>query len=493
MAPLSSVHDLKTLILSFHPAIAIETGEEARVFALLQDATQALNLPLFEWTITRGLLRHPNRQAIAATKEPQQLLDQLYNLNLEGVFILKDFTPHLKDATLIRRLREVLQRFTQNHSTLILTGRSLSLPAALSPEVVHYPLQLPSRDELYAALLTVVRSLQKRQQLQIDLNPDTLNAVLNALQGLTLDQARQIVAYAILLDNKLSVDDVQHILDRKRQFLEQDGLLEYYPPEANQHDLGGFERLQSWLERARAGFTPEAAELNLPAPKGILLVGVQGCGKSLAAKVIARQWQLPLLKLDAGRLYGKYVGESEKNFRRAIALADAMAPAVLWIDELEKSFGGTGDSDSGVSQRLFGSLLTWMQEKDQAIFLVATANDLSKLPPELLRKGRFDEIFFVDLPVAPERETIFKIHLRLRKQDPELFHLAALVTATEGFSGAEIEQAIITALYQALHIIVPLPPELILAEVKATVPLSVSRKEDIEQLQAYARDRFVSV
>jgi SpoVK/Ycf46/Vps4 family AAA+-type ATPase len=225
-----------------------------------------------------------------------------------------------------------------------------------------------------------------------------------------------------------------------------------------------------------------------------MLVGVQGCGKSLAAKVIARQWQLPLLKLDAGRLFDKYVGESEKNFRRAIGTAEAMAPAVLWIDEIEKGMAqGGGENDGGLSRRLFGSFLTWMQEKTAEVFVVATANDISALPPELLRKGRFDEIFFVDLPQAGERQAILGVHLRLRRQDPARFDMARLATASEGFSGAELEQAVVSALLRALQAQRPLDTELVVDELGATVPLSVSRREDVERLRAFARERFVSV
>jgi SpoVK/Ycf46/Vps4 family AAA+-type ATPase len=243
------------------------------------------------------------------------------------------------------------------------------------------------------------------------------------------------------------------------------------------------------------GFTEEARALNLSAPRGILIVGVPGCGKSLAAKVIAREWKMPLLKLDAGRLLDKFIGESEKNFRKAIAMAESLAPVVLWIDEIEKGLVATGggDADAGLSRRLFGAFLTWLQEKRQEVFVVATANDLSLLPPELLRKGRFDEIFFVDLPDTQEREAILKIHLTLRKQDPAVFGLAKIVAACDGFSGAEIEQAVVAGLYRALSSKRALNTELLLEEINHTIPLSVTRREDIQRLQEVGRDRFVSV
>ena len=252
---------------------------------------------------------------------------------------------------------------------------------------------------------------------------------------------------------------------------------------------------RKWVEigHPRVGFTPQARQYNLPAPKGILIVGIQSCGKSLAAKTIARQWQLPLLKLDAGRLYDKYVGESDKNCRRAVTLAETMAPCILWIDEIEKSMGQTsGEADGGLSRRLFGSFLTWLQEKSQEIFVVATANDPSAIPPELLRKGRFDEIFFVDLPEVDERRDILEIHLGRRQQGTTAFNLDELVMATDGFSGADIEQAVITAHYRALYENRSPDTALLLGEIKRTVPLSVSRREDIQRLRTLARERFVA-
>jgi SpoVK/Ycf46/Vps4 family AAA+-type ATPase len=313
---------------------------------------------------------------------------------------------------------------------------------------------------------------------------------------MTLHQARQVITHCVVEDGKLTAGDVQKILDRKIQAVKDGGLLEYYPLEDNRFELGGFANLKAWLERAKTGFSKEAKALNLTPPRGILLVGVPGCGKSLAAKVIARQWQLPLLKLDAGRLFDKFIGESEKNFRKAVEMAESLAPIVLWIDEIEKAMvagGGSGEADSGLSRRLFGAFLTWLQEKKQEVFVVATANNLATLPPELLRKGRFDEIFFVDLPDDREREAIWKIHLALRRQDPAAFDVEKVVSASDGFSGSEIEQAVVASLYRALHQKRPLTTDLLIEELGQTVPLSVTRLEDIDQLRETARGRFVNV
>jgi SpoVK/Ycf46/Vps4 family AAA+-type ATPase len=359
---------------------------------------------------------------------------------------------------------------------------------------VHYDLRMPSADELRPVLRNVLRSLQRTRQVDVDLSPEDLDRFLAALSGLTLNQARQAIAHAVIHNGRLDASDVERAQDRKAEILREDGLLEYYPAEDNPYELGGFGRLKCWLERASAGFSAQAREMNLEPPSGILLVGVPGCGKSLAARYVARSWKLPLVKLDAGRLYDKYVGESEKNFRKALALAESMSPVVLWIDEIEKAMAQSGGGDdSGVSRRIFGAFLTWLQEKQEQVFVVATANDLSALPPELLRKGRFDEIFFVDLPDAAEREAIFAIHLRQRKQDPAAVDLSALVEASDGMSGAEIEQEGKRSLYEALHRKQPLDTAMLVCTLESTLPLSVTRREQIEALRREGRERFVPV
>ncbi len=494
MSLLTTVHDLKTLVLSYHPAVVIDTVEEERVQRLLQAAALELRLPLFEWSLTRGLLRVGAPQPIFGTTDPAGVLRHVSSLSIEALFHLKDFGPHLADAEVQRAFRDVAQRFGRTRSTLVLTGSEVEMPPGLTHLAVHLGLELPDEEELRAVLRTVLRSLEAKRPVDVTLSPDELGRLIRAMSGLTLNQARQALAFAVLEDGKLGPSDIQRILDRKAQLIHDGGLLEYFPVQDNRFEIGGFGRLKAWLDRARVGFEPEARALNLTPPKGILLVGVQGCGKSLAAKFVARAWSMPLLKLDASRLYDKYIGESEKNFRHATTLAESMAPAVLWIDEIEKGFmAGGGDADGGLSRRLLGSFLTWLQERRADVFVVATANDLSSLPPELLRKGRFDEIFFVDLPDAAEREAIWRIHLGLRKQDASTLDLARVVAASDGFSGAEIEQAVIGALYRALHAKKPLTTELLLEEIRGTVPLSVSRREDVEALRALARARFVPV
>lgn len=518
MALSTSVHDLRTLIRSFHPLIVMETVEEDRVASLLQSVGNQERMPLFEWSITRGLTRNENGPTLSKmTATPLALLQHLQGLTVEGMFWLKDMAPHLQDAATARQLREVAAAYSRSRATCVITGEPIALPPDLERLAVRYRLSLPGQDELDAMLSHVLQSLDGRRQSRPrsttlahsmvsaitgardsppQLPPQERVAILRALKGMTLHQARQVITQCVMDDGTLTADDVQKILDRKVQAVKDGGLLEYYPLEDNRFELGGFGNLQRWLDRAKMGFTPEAKALNLTPPRGILLVGVPGCGKSLAAKVIAREWRLPLLKLDAGRLFDKFVGESEKNFRKAVEMAESLAPIILWVDEIEKALvagGGNGDADAGLSRRLFGAFLTWLQEKKEEVFVVATANDLSSLPPELLRKGRFDEIFFVDLPDDRERDAIWKIHLGLRKQDVAAINLTHVVSASDGFSGSEIEQAVVAALYRALHQKTALTTDLLIEELTQTIPLSVTRREDIDRLRETAQGRFVNV
>jgi hypothetical protein len=494
---LSVVHELKTLVLSRHPAIALETVEEERADALLGEVARETNLTVFEWTITHGLVRQPGTEAVYGTQDPARMLATIQQLSVEALFVLKDFSAQLTTPTVARTFRELLDQLAapERLSTIVLLGVTAELPEGIAPEVVRYELRLPGRAEYRRVIAEVVTSLQATRRAEVRLGAGDFDTFASALCGLTLNQARQALAQVAIEDGALTAEDLERVVGLKARALREGSMMEYFPSASDGCELGGFANLERWLDRARIAFSDQAAELNIPAPKGILLVGVQGCGKSLAAKVIARQWQQPLLKLDFSTLYDKYVGESEKNLRHAQATADAMAPIVLWIDELEKGLAPSGDqaADGGLSRRLFGSFLTWLQEKRTDVFVVATANDISALPPELLRKGRFDEIFFVDLPDATERAEILRIHLTLRKQDPAQFDVERIAGAADGFSGAELEQVISASLLRALQDRVPLSTDLVLNELSATVPLSRSRQEDVERLRAFARERFVAV
>lgn len=496
MSLASSVHDIRSLILSFHPVIAVETTEEERLRSILQSVCKKAHLTLFEWSLTRGLTKADQPQSInRTTAQPLEALKHLNTLIVEGVYLLKDFARHLEDPEVARQFRETAERFTHSKSALILVSSELDIPSRLDSLVLRYPLQLPGSQELLEVVATVARSMNNGPRWDLKLPKPELEILLTALKGLTLNQARQAVAHAIIRNGRLDGNAAAAIQDHKVEILREGGLLEYYPSTDNPFQLGGFANMLQWLERARMGFTPEAKAMGLTPPRGILVVGVQGCGKSLSAKAIARAWSLPLLKLDMGSLYNKYMGETEKNFRKALDMAESLAPCVLWLDEIEKaiSTGSQSDSDDGVSLRILGHFLTWLQEQDKGIFVVATANNISRLPPELMRKGRFDEIFFVDLPTSEERLAILKIHMDLRKQAADSVDLQAVTAQTEGFSGAELEQALIAALYRSLHARAPLSTQHILDEVSQTIPLSISRKEDLQRLRSAAQGRFVPV
>ncbi|MBJ7471844.1 MAG: AAA family ATPase [Solirubrobacteraceae bacterium] len=495
--PTSPSHELRTLVSSYHSAIAIESDEEERALALVDGVGHDLGMPVFDWTLTRGMVRRGSDQVMYKSTDPAAALAGVLEMKLEAIYVLRDLREKLDDAGVSRALRDVMDQFdaSTQRATVVLLGTRPELPPELHDRIVAFPLGLPSEQEYRATLTAVATSVTASGVAQVSLSADDEAELVKALRGLTLNQARQILARCALDDGVLHISDLPRLIERKTRELGTGGLLEYFPPDDNAATLGGFDGLHRWLERARVGFTPEARALNLPQPKGVLLTGVQGCGKSLAAKAIARAWGMPLLRLDAGSLYDKYIGESERNLRRVLEIAGSLSPSVLWIDEIEKAIAtGSGDGpDGGLSQRLLGTLLTWMAERKDPVFLVATANDIFRLPPELMRKGRFDELFFVDLPNAAERAQIIGIHLQMRKQDPRRLDLSGLVAATAGFSGAELEQVVVGTLLGSLHSGTPVTGDAFLAEAAATVPLSTSRAEDISRLRALAAGRFVPV
>ena len=486
--------ELTLLIRSRHPIVAVECDDEARLLAHLADSCATLGLPLFTWSITDGLRRAGAGTSVYETSEPAKALAHVEAAELPAVYVFRDLGPWLNDARLVRRLREAAQAADARRTTLVLSGVSIELPAELKPLAARFSLDLPGHEEMRALVLDQFKQLDRGHAYGYRMSREELDRFVGQLAGLSAPEARRVVARCLLEDGVLDVQDLAVALEAKKDRVESSGVLEFEETREGQVTLGGLANLKGWLARARAGYSERARELGLEPPRGILLVGVQGCGKSLACRAVAREWGLPLLRLDAGRLFDKYVGESEKNLRKAFETAEAVAPVVLWIDEIEKAFatGSGGDVDGGLSRRLFGTFLTWLQEKKPGVFVAATANDLSAVPPELLRKGRFDEIFFVDLPSPTEREAIFRLHLERRKQDPAGFDLGALVQASDGFSGAEIEQAIVTALYAVVaDQDEALTTQRLIAELGATVPLSRSRREDIEALRTFAAERFV--
>ena len=486
--------ELGLLIRSRYPILTVETHEESRLLELLAARARELNLAFFVWSVTDGLQRHGLNQPVYETQEPAKVLRHIETIETPSLFLLRDFHPFLNDPVLVRLLRDIAQEKAHVPVTLVLSAPALDLPRELRTLAARYRLRLPEEKELRRLVLDTFGHLNPDKKKAYRLTDDELGTLVRNLKGLTLEEARRVVGRCVLDDNVLDAADVLHALAVKKEHIEQSGILEYFEVGTDTPSLGGLRRLKEWLRRYQAGFSERARRLGLRPPRGVLFVGVQGCGKSLASKTIAREWNLPLLRLDPGRLLDKYIGESEKNLRHAFDTAEGVSPVVLWIDEIEKAFAGSAGSeaDAGLGRRLFGSFLTWLQEKRESVFVAATANDLAATPPELLRKGRFDEVFFVDLPDEEERREIFSIHLSLRKQNPRDFDLEALAQGSDGFSGAEIEQVVVAALYGLLaENAERLTTERLQAELAATVPLARARREQIAELRAFARDRFV--
>ena len=414
------------------------------------------------------------------------------------IFLLRDLHPALKypytdkNAPVVRELRNLTRELKRSKKTIILTSHALELPEELKEEVTVIDFPLPNVQEIDSLISHVV---EKPQQLQV--SGLAREQLVKACQGLSRARIGRVLAKALAAKQQINESDIDGVLEEKQQAIRQTGILEFFNSRESLKSVGGLENLKQWVKMRQDAFTDEARRYGIPNPKGVLLVGIQGTGKSLSAKTIASEWRLPLLRLDTGRLFGGIVGESESRVRQMIQLAEAIAPCVLWIDEIDKAFGNIisgGDGDSGTSRRVFGSLITWMQEKTSPVFIVATANNVRILPAELLRKGRFDEIFFLNLPSESERQDIFKVHLqRLRPTRLREFDLGVLAKRAENFSGAEIEQVVIDGLYRAFGTFVngqrrDLMTEDILRSIEDTVPLAAIARSQIEDLKRWAAE-----
>jgi ATP-dependent 26S proteasome regulatory subunit len=491
-----TAENLRLLIQAGNPIISIETPDEPRAIRMVRAATLKLGLSLFEWSVTRGLSEAPpalSKVVVDPGKVPAALR-HVKEIEYGAVFLFKDLGPHCKDPSVVRHLRDLYFTPGCRQWTLILV-ESTPLPPDVRRLTVPFEVGFPDEEELAEVVRETFREARSRSLVEIEakLTKREMEQLVQTLRGLTVEEAGRIVSAAIHHDNVLDGADLPRIIDAKRNRLGTMGCLESITADVPPEDIGGLSNLKRWLNQRRAGFSAKAREFGLDPPRGILLLGVQGCGKSLCAKVVAAAWRLPLLRMDPGVLYQKFVGESEARLREALNQAESMSPAVLWIDEIEKAFASAGadSADGGLSQRMFGTLLSWMQDHRHPIFLIATANNIAQLPPELMRKGRFDEIFFVDLPNPADRRAILSVHLRKRKRDKDSFDLDKLVAATEGFTGAEIEQAIVTGMYAAFTEGKEVGTEHICAAVTDTQPLSVVMRESVQRLRAWARDRCV--
>jgi hypothetical protein len=491
--------EVETLVRARYPILYIITSEEMRVQALVLDIAAKRQKKVFEWTCSSGLVPagssiQSQRSRNSPTKDPVAALDLIVDQVEPAIFLFKDFHPFLtrSNTAIIRRLKDIALHLKNSFKTIIIVSPVMEVPAELEKEITVLNFPQPAREDLAALLDRILEDVREFKHVQIELDEPGRERLLQAALGLTLAEAENVFAKIIVRYQRLGPEHVSEVFAEKQQIIRKSGLLEYYDSEEDFQRVGGLAVLKDWLNKRVVAFTPEAKAFGLPPPKGVLLLGVQGCGKSLCAKAVSRLWQLPLLRFDMGRMFGSLVGSSEENVRRAIAVAESIAPVVLWVDEIDKAFAGSqssGLTDGGTTARVFGTFLTWLSEKTAPVFVVATANDVSQLPPELLRKGRLDEIFYVDLPSAGERAEIFRIHLSKRGRSPEAFDLAALAEASPDFSGAEIEAAVISALYDAFYARQPLATEFVLSTLSQTVPLAKTMAEKVAAQREWARGR----
>jgi SpoVK/Ycf46/Vps4 family AAA+-type ATPase len=485
--------ELTLLIRSRYGLVWLKTVEAERMESLIRYLAAALDLMLFVWTPTKGLSRDDLDEQIYGTGDPKAALDHIEYAKTAAIFYFQGLGPFMDDPILKAKLADAARCFTQNDGALIVTGADFIIPESAKPHTAVVTPPEPRPEEFQELLRSTLKDLKARMPVEVDLTSRNMNILLKNLHGLTLIEAEKILTKAIIEDGRLDSKDIEIVMQEKKRIIEREGLLEFIPTEYGFADIADLANLKAWLAKRRNIITDPrgAARFGLSFPKGILLLGVPGSGKSLCAKAVAMEWGLPLLRMDPSRLYNKYVGESERNYRRAMQTAEKLSPIVLWIDEIEKAFPPGDGQDSGVSQRVLGSFLSWLQERKGDVFVAATANDIDRLPPELLRKGRFDELFFVDLPDEATRAEIFRIHINRRGHPPDRFDPAALARATEGFTGAEIEQAVVAALYTAFSGEACLDTDLILDEIRRTRPLSIVRAEHITALRSWASDRTV--
>ena len=547
---------LKILINSSTPIVVMETVEEVRALSLVRTACSELSLAVFEWTIADGLVRSGSgvaapqplvqahvekttmwsnrdpvvrsetrvgtfpqgsseadrlaravlsavgsdagagpKTAMYNTADPVQALANMESMTIEAVFVLKDFHRHMDNPVVVRRLRDVGQKFSTNRRTLVLTAPAIEMPPELASLVEFLDLPLPDRDRLREIIRETYTRLAGIHTLKLQLDSNGVDAMAANLRGLTEEAAERAISQTVVGRLALSPECITDVLDAKKALLKRSEMLEFVDATDNMASVGGLDHLKRWLEQRRGAWDDGALKFGLDPPKGVIILGVQGCGKSLCARAVAGEWKLPLVKFDTAAVYDKFIGETEKRIQKVFRVAEGLAPCVLWIDELEKVFAGSGpdsaSADAGVSSRLLASFLSWMQERKPAVFVAATCNNITVLPPELIRKGRFDELFFVDLPSVAERKRIFSIQLTKRKRNPADYDLDRVAAAAKGFSGAEIESAVQTALYAAFSRKEELSNEDLLTALSSTAPLSVTRAEEIAQLRAWAQQRAV--
>lgn len=481
------MNEIDTLIRAAYPLIYIVTYEEKRVETCIKEVSAERNRQFLTWSCIDGVVR--NNTVDESTKDPLNALGYVSGFREPAVFAFMDFHPFMDDPMVVRKLRELADTLKPQSKTLVIVSPILKLPFELEKQITVIDWPLPDKEDISNLLDDVTEKMKSR--LKLSFSPDEREGIIKSSMGLTLDEIDNVFARSLVKHRNVIQDE---IVSEKEQIIRKSGILEFFPVSENLTDVGGMDNLKHWLQKRGHALSEKARTFGLPQPKGILLLGVQGCGKSLICKASASLWKMPLLRFDVGKVFSGIVGGSEENIRKAIKTSEAISPCILWIDELEKGLSGiqsSSFSDAGTTARVFGTFLTWQQEKSVPVFTIATCNSVENLPPELLRKGRFDEIFFIDLPSDAERMEIFSIHISKRNRNAETFDLYTLSKVSSGFSGAEIEQAVISGMFDAFDAGTELQTNHILKAIHDTVPLSVTMKEGIEHIRKWASTRAI--
>jgi ATP-dependent 26S proteasome regulatory subunit len=483
--------EIENLIRARYPLIQMISWEEERAERYLKQVSERLGKQFHTWSAAQGLVGSGN-VLDPATRDPKLALERLPSLGTQSLFLFRDLHPYFADPVVVRRLRELSQEFKCGHRTILLISPTLNVPLELEKEMTVVDYDLPDAEELKRVLADVISAGQGNARFGVNLSADDQDRLIQGALGLTVTEMENVLAKAIVTGGTLDISALDIIFQETRQIIRKSRVLEYFETKENFSQVGGLDQVKEWLKKRGDSFTKKARDFGLPSPRGVLILGVQGCGKSLACKAVSGLWKMPLLRLDMGALFGGFVGQSEENMRRALKTAESVAPCVLWLDEIEKGLAGTQSSpvsDAGTTARVFSTFLTWLQEKSKPVFVAATANNIHSLPPELLRRGRFDEIFFVDLPSLKERGDILEIQLKRKNRDPRLYDISIAARAMVGFSGAEIEQVVVASLHEAFAAGRDLESGDILRSVQDLIPLSRTMSEEIDALRSWAANR----
>ena len=483
------------LIQGGYCCISIVTYEERYALEIVRQTALNLNRDMWIWSLAEGVRDGllTDGPVINDTDKPEAGLSNLAGAKPGSICVTLDLAEHLRAGRTLRILRDMIERFDKTGIVIVMIDSEDKLPEAVKSYTRPFEISFPDEKELLTIIRATLQRLHRKKPIEIGISKKGLAIIVRNLRGLTRRQAIRVISDAVARDQRFHDEDINVVIAGKRRMIQRGGLLEYIQTPLDLSGIGGMRRLKKWLELRKDAFGSDAVKFGITAPRGVLMLGVQGAGKSLCAKAIATAWHQPLLRLDPGCLFNSYVGESERNLRLALQQTEMMSPVILWIDEIEKGFASAASQsvDGGLSKRMFGTLLTWLQEHEAPVFVIATANDIEALPPELLRKGRFDEIFFVDLPNREVRKQILAIHLKKRQRDPDQFDLETLADASEGYSGSEIEQAVISALHVAYANKAQVNTDGILSALKNSPPLSVTMAETVEELRTWAERRCV--